>query len=97
MSATPLDWPRESRAIMRALLDRKNVSYKALSRALETIGVEESPKTLSNRVGRGTFSFTFFLQCMYVLDEHAVRLWDKPLQDTPPTGLKPPPSKIEKP
>jgi hypothetical protein len=41
---------------------------KELSRALETVcGIDIDPKALSNKVGRGTFSFAFFLQCMKAL------------------------------
>ncbi|MBC7500578.1 MAG: hypothetical protein H7315_08775 [Herminiimonas sp.] len=74
--AAPTGWQREARNVLRAELARRGVSYKALSRALESIGVEESAKVLSNKIGRGTFGFDFFLQCMRVLDIDVVRLKD---------------------
>jgi hypothetical protein len=38
------------------------MGYKDLSRALESVGVDESAKVLSNKINRGTFSFAFYLQ-----------------------------------
>lgn len=52
------------------------MGYKELSRALETLGIEESPKVLSNKINRGTFSFAFFLQCMRALGVRTVTLPD---------------------
>jgi hypothetical protein len=46
---------------------RKGISYKELARRLETIGVQEKEKQLMNKVARGKFAFTFFLQCMYAM------------------------------
>ena len=85
MSA-PLDWKSEARAILRANLDRKYVSFKDLSRALAAIGIDEDHKALSNKITRGTFSFAFFLQCMRALNEDVVRLWDEPLESAPRLG-----------
>ena len=75
MSA-PVDWQREARRVLRAELARKDIGYKALSRALESVGVEETAKALSNKINRGAFGFAFFLQCMRALDIDVVRLKD---------------------
>jgi hypothetical protein len=72
-----IDWQREARRLLQVELARKDIGYKELSRALETVcGVDIDPKALSNKVGRGTFSFAFFLQCMRALGVEAVRLRD---------------------
>lgn len=52
------------------------MGYKELSRALEALGIEESPKALSNKINRGTFSVVFLLQCMRALNIDAVRFKD---------------------
>lgn len=50
---------------------------RPLSRTLQTVcGVDIDPKALSNKVGRGTFSFAFFLQCMKALGVKNVSLVD---------------------
>lgn len=73
---TPVDWQREARCLLRTQLILKEMGYKELSRALESVGVEDSAKALSNKINRGTFSFAFFLQCMRALDINVVKLRD---------------------
>lgn len=72
----PGDWRREARRLLRAQLALKDLDYKGLARALEKVGIDEKPKSLANKVQRGTFSFSFFLQCMYVLDVKKITLWE---------------------
>lgn len=69
------DWRQEARRLLQVELARKDMGYKELSRALAvTCGVDIDSKALSNKVGRGTFSFAFFLQCMKALDVQSVSL-----------------------
>nr|WP_314634622.1 DUF6471 domain-containing protein [uncultured Janthinobacterium sp.] len=71
------DWRAEARRLLQVELARKEMGYKELSRALEaTCEVDIDSKALSNKVGRGTFSFAFFLQCMKALDIKNVTLRD---------------------
>jgi hypothetical protein len=70
-----IDWQREARRLLQVELARKDIGYKELSRALQTVcGVDVEPKALSNKVGRGTFSFAFFLQCMRALGVDTISL-----------------------
>lgn len=72
-----INWQREARRIVQVELARKDIGYKELSRALESVcGVDIDPKALANKVGRGTFSFAFFLQCMKALDIKHLALFD---------------------
>jgi hypothetical protein len=73
----PVDWKQEARRLLRAQLALKDLTYKGLSRALLSVGIDESPKALANKISRGTFSFSFFLQCMRALDIDTVRLRDR--------------------
>lgn len=66
-----------ARKLLRAQLDSKDMTYKLLSRALLKVGVDEEPKVLANKIARGTFSLSFFLQCMRALDIDVVRLRDR--------------------
>jgi hypothetical protein len=68
---------REAHRILQVDLKRKNIGYKELSRALENVcGIEIDSKSLSNKVGRGTCSFAFFLQCMKTLGVTTFNLRD---------------------
>jgi hypothetical protein len=52
-------------------------SPSKVSRALEAVcGVDIDSKALANKVGRSTFSFSFFLQCMRALGVDTVRVND---------------------
>lgn len=79
----PVDWKQEARRLLRAQLALKDVTYKGLSRALLSVGVDENPKALANKIVRGTFSFSFFLQCMRALDIEVVRLRDRDTERHP--------------
>lgn len=73
--SVPIDWQREARRILQVELARKDIGYKELSRALKSVcGVDIDSKALANKVGRGTFSFSFFLQCMRALGVDTVRV-----------------------
>lgn len=72
----PKDWKKEARKVLRVQLDLKDVTYKDLSKALLKVGVDEDPKVLANKIARGTFSFSFFLQCMRALGPDVVRVHD---------------------
>ena len=72
----PVDWQKEARRLLRAQLALKDMGYKELSRALESVGVDESAKVLSNKINRGTFSFVSYLQFMRALDIKTVKLRD---------------------
>lgn len=71
---TSVNWQQEARRLLRAQLVNKDLNYKELSRALEAVGVDESAKSLSNKINRGTFSLAFFLQCMRALGVTSVEL-----------------------
>jgi hypothetical protein len=74
------NWEKTARGLLRAEMARRNISYKELSRRLETIGVLEKEKQLMNKVARGKFAFTFFLQCMCAMEVDSLLLpeIDKP-------------------
>ncbi|MFC2950698.1 DUF6471 domain-containing protein [Marinicaulis aureus] len=53
---------------------RRNLSYEDLAQKLQSIGIEESPKNLSNKIGRGSFTAGFMLQCLEALGCTSLRL-----------------------
>lgn len=68
------NWNLEAKAILKAELSRRDVSYKELSRLLAHVGVDETPSAITNKMSRGTFSFAFFLQCMRALGRTQVTI-----------------------
>lgn len=67
-------WTHEAKGILRAELDRRGVTYAKLAKLLQERGIAETPRSLANKVSRGTFSFVFFLQVMRVLSVRSISL-----------------------
>lgn len=70
-------WELEAKAILKAELARAGVTYKELARRLEDFGLSDSDRAIANRISRGKFAFTFFLQCMRALGVEYVDLRDR--------------------
>lgn len=66
-------WEEEARNILKAHISRKGESLKTLQAKLAAIGIEESQANLSNKIGRGKFTFVFYLQCMRALNIDATQ------------------------
>ncbi|MGD9800800.1 MAG: DUF6471 domain-containing protein [Parvularculaceae bacterium] len=64
----------KAKGLLRAEMARRNLSYEDLAQKLQSIGIEESPKNLSNKVGRGSFTAGFFLQCLEAIGCTSLRL-----------------------
>lgn len=62
-----IDWNSKATIILKEKLARKKMKYHDLARALKDIGIDENQNSIATKLSRGTFSFTFFLQCMYAL------------------------------
>jgi DNA (cytosine-5)-methyltransferase 1 len=68
------NWNKEATAILKAQLSRQNMKYHDLARALNNMGIEENQNTIATKMSRGSFSFAFFLQCMYALRVNTIDL-----------------------
>ena len=79
------DWNVEARVLLKREMAAAGVGYAELSESLLLEGLCLSPKVLSNKVNRGTFTMAFFLQCMAILKVGVVRVRrDAPTEN--PTG-----------
>lgn len=68
------DWDALARNMLRGELMRRGMSYARLVEALHEIGVEETEASIKNKVSRGRFPLTFFLQAMVAIGEEWVRI-----------------------
>jgi len=57
-------WEEDARNRLRAQMSRQNISFKALQARLDALGIHDTPVNLSNKIGRGKFSYSFYLQCL---------------------------------
>jgi hypothetical protein len=74
MLDTDKKWQGRVRGILRAELARRNLNYVDLADLLRAIGVEDTPKNLSNKIARGRFTATFFMQCMRAIGCRIIHL-----------------------
>lgn len=77
-------WHKRATTTLKTALAMQDVSYKDLSRRLAAFGEDEPEKTLSNKINRGSFSFLFFMKCLYALGQREFRL---ELPTIPPAEL----------
>ncbi len=69
-----IDWHAEVKALLKAELKRRNVSYRELAERLERLGVSETEQNIANKISRGGFSAVFFVQCLRAVGAKEVRL-----------------------
>lgn len=58
------NWEREATRILKAELALRGVTYASLVGRLEALGVRETERSIANKMSRGKFPFTFYLQCL---------------------------------
>lgn len=76
MTLKTQQWQGRVKGILKGELKRRNLSYADLAERLTTIGVPYNELNIKNKIGRGTFSAIFFIQCMAAIDCHTIHLDD---------------------
>lgn len=71
---TARDWQAQAKGIIRAELKRRSLSYADLAERLTAIGVKETPQNVNNKIARGGFTATFFMQCMEAIGVTTIHL-----------------------
>jgi hypothetical protein len=74
MAAKARDWQANAKGLLKAELKRRNLSYADLADKLAMIDIKDNERNISNKIGRGTFTLVFFLQCMEAIGVKTVHL-----------------------
>ena len=61
------DWNSKVKRLLKSELVRRGISNSELAIMLERIGIEETKSSIDSKISRGTFSASFFLQCLTVI------------------------------
>jgi len=61
------DWNDKVKRLLKSELVRRGISNSDLANLLEQIGIEETKSSIDSKISRGTFSASFFLQCLTVI------------------------------
>lgn len=61
------DWNEKVKRLLKSELVRRGISNTDLVNMLEKVGIEETKSSIDSKISRGTFSASFFLQCLTVI------------------------------
>ena len=73
-SMAQTDWNKLATNLLKSELAKAGIGYEELIKRLAVFGIEESYKGIANKINRGAYSFTFFMQCMKALNIQTIRL-----------------------
>ncbi len=73
----PKDWQAKVKGLLKAELKRRNLSYADLAEKLGAIGIKEEERNISNKIGRGSFTAVFLIQCLEVIGCKTIHLEDE--------------------
>lgn len=76
MAAKSRDWQARVKGLLKAELKRRGLSYRDLAEHLAAIGVKAEERNISNKIGRGSFTAVFFVQCMEAIGCKVIHLDD---------------------
>ena len=70
------EWGTKASRFLKAELKRVGIGYKELAQRLQAHGMVETEAGIASKLARGTFSATFLLACLAVLELEGLRLED---------------------
>ena len=62
-----MDWNEKTKRLLKSELMKRGISNSDLVLLLKEIDVEETKASIDSKISRGTFSASFFLQCLSVI------------------------------
>lgn len=86
-------YQQQARDLIRNLRVDKDLTYSELARRLQAYGVQIETQSLTNKINRGTYSFTFALQVLAAMGVDKISIpqppVDKPHRPKPVATLEP--------
>ncbi len=73
---TAKDWETQVKALLKAELVRRGVTYAQLVEKLVAIGVVDSEPNIRNKLSRGKFTAVFLIQCLEAIGASSLHLRD---------------------
>jgi len=70
------EWAGKASRFIKAETKRAGIGYKELAERLNKHGLQETEDSISSKLARGTFSVTFFLAVLTVLEIEALQIAD---------------------
>jgi len=76
MARTDKDWQERVKRVLKAELTRAGVTYRELVGRLQAMGIDETERTISNKISRGGFGAVWFFQVMAAIGAKTIHLDD---------------------
>jgi Domain of unknown function (DUF6471) len=76
-----IDWGDKAKRILKSELIKRAVSNVELALLLNAVGVEETKASIDSKISRGTFSASFFLQCLSVIGCSKIEIEEFPKEE----------------
>lgn len=67
-------WDAKAKAILKAELKRKGVTYAQLVEKMASMGVKETEPNIRNKMARGKFTAVFMLQVLTAIGARDIRI-----------------------
>ncbi len=67
-------WDKRVKAILKAELKRKGVTYRQLVDKFAKIGVKETEPNIRNKLPRGKFTAVFMIQVLTAIEARSIRI-----------------------
>jgi hypothetical protein len=61
------EWNNKVKRILKSELVKRGLSTEDLTTLLNEMGCTETKSSVDSKISRGTFSASFFMQCMFVI------------------------------
>lgn len=68
------NWDGLAKGLLRAEMAKRHLKAPDLAKSLSDLGIEVTPENLKNKIARGGFSATFFLQCLAAMEVKTLHL-----------------------
>jgi len=62
-----VNWNDKAKRLLKSELIKRGISNSELALLLKAIGVEETKASIDSKISRGSFSASFFIQCLSVI------------------------------
>ncbi len=69
-----MEWDNLAKNLLKSELKKRGMNYEQLHERLAAIGVNETVNNINRKINRGSFQFTFFLQCAAAIGIKNLRL-----------------------
>ena len=62
-----VNWNDKVKRLLKSELIKRGISNSELALLLKEIGIEETKASIDSKISRGSFSASFFMQCLSVI------------------------------